>query len=184
MTHQSASITAARTSPESHGSTALADHNEDLRAIFEHFDENKDGRISKDEMSASLQRLGLIIPPADLTELMDNADANDDGFINYEEFVGLYATLASAGDGGGDVDGGAGEKSAADAELNEAFNVFDKDGDGFISAQELHSVLKSMGVLQGRSVSDCIAMIRRVDSDGNGQVDFEEFKEMMSSGLQ
>ncbi|MCO5599114.1 hypothetical protein L7F22_053214 [Adiantum nelumboides] len=159
---------------------------EDLRAIFEHFDENKDGQISKDEMSAFLQRLGLSVPPAELAQLMADADANADGAINYEEFVGLYETLAYTGDdGGADADGHekGSKRVPPDVELREAFEVFDMDGDGLISAQELHNVLKSMGVSEGRKVADCVAMIRRVDSDGNGQVDFEEFKDMMSSGI-
>eukprot|EP00250_Pteridium_aquilinum_P004093 c14329_g1_i1 orf=215-796(-) len=150
---------------------------EDLRGIFDHFDENKDGKISREELSSSLQRLGLEVASAELADMIDSVDANKDGFVNYEEFVGLYKNLEKGG-GGDDVEEE--EVDEADVELRQAFEVFDKDGDGLITAQELHSVLKSMGVLKGRTLADCTAMIRRVDSDGNGQVDFEEFKQMMS----
>lgn len=140
-----------------------------MRAIFDHFDENKDGNISREELRSSLERLDMAVPSAELADMIDSVDANKDGFVSYEEFVGLYESLQARETEGGD-----------DVELKQAFEVFDQNGDGLITAQELQSVLQSMGILQGRSLADCAAMIRRVDSDGNGQVDFQEFKHMIS----
>ncbi|KAJ8618901.1 hypothetical protein MRB53_015087 [Persea americana] len=63
-------------------------------------------------------------------------------------------------------------------DMREAFNVFDENGDGFISVEEL----RSLGLKQGKTVEDCKKMIRQVDVDGNGMVDFTEFKLMMRGG--
>ena len=56
-------------------------------------------------------------------------------------------------------------------ELKEAFKVFDKDGDGSISAAELRHVMMNRGeTMSDEEVND---MIREADLDGNGQIDYE-----------
>ncbi|GJN07044.1 hypothetical protein PR202_ga24833 [Eleusine coracana subsp. coracana] len=71
------------------------------------------------------------------------------------------------------------EITAADeGELKETFAVFDADGDGRISAEELREVLASLGD-DRCSVDDCRRMIRGVDTDGDGFVCFKEFTRMM-----
>ncbi|RZS19529.1 hypothetical protein BHM03_00051929, partial [Ensete ventricosum] len=56
------------------------------------------------------------------------------------------------------------------------------NGDGYISVEELRSVLLSLGLKQGRTAEDCRIMINKVDVDGDGRVDFKEFKQMMKAG--
>jgi calcium-binding protein CML len=65
--------------------------------------------------------------------------------------------------------------------LLKAFFVFDENKDGLISVLELQQVLLKLGLPEGKSLISCQRMIERVDSDGNGKVDFFEFKDMMSS---
>ncbi|OMO81214.1 Calcium-binding EF-hand [Corchorus capsularis] len=78
--------------------------------------------------------------------------------------------------------GGIGDEGISEeGELKEAFDVFDKDKDGLISVEELGSVLCSLGLKEGNKMEDCKAMIRKVDMDGDGMVNFDEFKKMMKS---
>jgi len=65
-------------------------------------------------------------------------------------------------------------------ELKAAFNVFDKDGDGTITAKEIEVVMKALGESVDRETIDL--MIESVDTDKNGCIDFEEFKKMMKDG--
>ena len=55
----------------------------------------------------------------------------------------------------------------------QAFRVFDRDNDGYISAYELKQVLTVLG----EQVTDeqAQAMIRDADSDGDGFVNYPEF---------
>lgn len=132
------------------------------------FDRNGDGRITKKELSDSLTNLGIFIPDHDLIQMIDKIDINGDGFVDMDEFGALYQTIMDERD--------------EEEDMIEAFNVFDQNGDGFITVEELRSVLSSLGLKQGRTVEDCRRMIKRVDMDGDGMVNFKEFKMMMKSG--
>lgn len=63
-----------------------------------------------------------------------------------------------------------------------AFSVFDKDGDGTITTKEMGEVLKNMG--HNPSESDLEEMLKEVDADGNGEIDFDEFLTMMANKMQ
>ena len=62
-------------------------------------------------------------------------------------------------------------------ELWRAFGVFDADGNGEISAEELGQVMRALG--QAPRLVDLRALIKEVDVEGSGTVDFEEFKALM-----
>ncbi|CDY09997.1 BnaC08g44540D [Brassica napus] len=66
--------------------------------------------------------------------------------------------------------------------MKEAFNVFDQNGDGFITVDELKAVLSSLGLKQGKTLDDCTKMIKQVDVDGDGRVNYKEFRQMMKGG--
>ncbi|KAL6853421.1 hypothetical protein ACP4OV_019450 [Aristida adscensionis] len=70
----------------------------------------------------------------------------------------------------------------AEDELMEAFRVFDADGDGRITAEELRGVmLELLGAgADGCSLDDCRRMIGGVDADGDGFVGFQDFARMMT----
>ncbi|ONK77266.1 uncharacterized protein A4U43_C02F4780 [Asparagus officinalis] len=140
----------------------------ELKRVFQMFDRNGDGRITKQELSSSLDNLGIYIPDEDLEAMVAKIDVNRDGCVDMEEFGALYQTIMDERD--------------EEEDMREAFNVFDQNGDGFITVEELRSVLGSLGLKQGRTVEDCRRMIKRVDADGDGRVNFKEFKQMMRGG--
>ncbi|GJM95224.1 hypothetical protein PR202_ga11934 [Eleusine coracana subsp. coracana] len=65
----------------------------------------------------------------------------------------------------------------ADEELREAFKVFDKDQNGYISATELRHVMINLG--EKLTDEEVEQMIREADLDGDGQVNYDEFVRMM-----
>lgn len=64
------------------------------------------------------------------------------------------------------------------AEFQEAFSLFDKDGDGTITTGELGTVMRSLG--QNPTEEELQEMINEVDADGNGTIDFPEFLTLMA----
>ena len=57
--------------------------------------------------------------------------------------------------------------------------MFDLNGDGFISCEELQNVLSRLGLWDEKSGKDCTRMICMYDTNLDGVLDFEEFKNMM-----
>ncbi|KAG8053953.1 hypothetical protein GUJ93_ZPchr0001g29784 [Zizania palustris] len=108
------------------------------------------GEISRRELEAVLRRLGHE-EPSD-----DELDA-----------VAAIAAEAEA-------------EASEEEELMEAFKVFDADGDGRITAEELRGVMVAiLGGGDGCSLDDCRRMIGGVDADGDGFVGFQDFVRMM-----
>ncbi|KAJ7947499.1 Calmodulin-like protein [Quillaja saponaria] len=140
----------------------------ELKRVFQMFDRNGDGRITQKELNDSLENLGIFIPDKELTQMIEKIDVNGDGYVDIDEFGELYQSILD-------------ERDEED-DMKEAFNVFDQNGDGFITVDELRSVLASLGLKQGRTVEDCKMMIMKVDVDGDGMVNYKEFKQMMKGG--
>ena len=69
----------------------------------------------------------------------------------------------------------------SEEEIREAFRVFDKDGNGFISAAELRHVMTNLGEkLTDEEVDE---MIREADIDGDGQVNYEGVYSLNLAGI-
>lgn len=66
-------------------------------------------------------------------------------------------------------------------EIREAFNLFDTDGNGTIDPKELKEAMQSLGFeAKNQTIYQIIADI---DKDGTGDIDFEEFLDLMTAGI-
>ncbi len=135
------------------------------------FDKDGDGTIDSEELASVLQVLGMNPNKEELDILLDSVDADRNGVIDLEEFIDVMRGHLHHGPSDG--------APTADDELREAFAVFDKDANGFISPDELKSVLLNLG--EKLDDNEVRAMIMAADRDGNGQIDYEEFIAMMRS---
>uniref|UniRef100_A0A0C9S528 TSA: Wollemia nobilis Ref_Wollemi_Transcript_13420_998 transcribed RNA sequence n=1 Tax=Wollemia nobilis TaxID=56998 RepID=A0A0C9S528_9CONI len=136
---------------------------EELQRVFKTFDANGDGKISSAELGNIMLSFGCQASQEELCAMVEVVDSDGDGFISFDEFVELN-NIKGKGKGGYE-------------DLKEAFKMFDADKSGTISGRELHKVLKSLG--DKSTVGDCTSMVKSVDHDGDGLVNFEEFKAMM-----
>ena len=70
---------------------------------------------------------------------------------------------------------------AQKSEFKKAFSKFDKNGDGHISSSELTEVMKGLSVsMTDQQVQD---MLKEVDSDNSGSIEFDEFCSYMVKKL-
>uniref|UniRef100_A0A0B7A229 EF-hand domain-containing protein n=1 Tax=Arion vulgaris TaxID=1028688 RepID=A0A0B7A229_9EUPU len=65
--------------------------------------------------------------------------------------------------------------------LREAFRIFDKDGNGLISAVEIRHILCNLG--EKLSDEEVDEMIREADITGDGHINYEEFLKILEAGL-
>ncbi|KAG2715115.1 hypothetical protein I3843_03G065400 [Carya illinoinensis] len=142
---------------------------DEVKKIFNKFDKNGDGKISCDELKYILHALGSKTSSDEVKRIMSEVDKDGDGFINLEEFADFHL-------GGSSSEG----SQSSTKELRDAFNMYDLDKNGLISASELHAVLKRLG--EKCTMLECSKMISAVDTDGDAHVNFEEFKNMMKKG--
>jgi calmodulin len=63
-------------------------------------------------------------------------------------------------------------------ELREAFRLYDKEGNGYITTDVLKEIFKELD--NTITEDDLDDMIDEIDSDGSGTVDFEEFMGVMT----
>ncbi|KAL1543772.1 putative calcium-binding protein CML44 [Salvia divinorum] len=145
-----------------------------LHQIFDELDRNKDGLVSMEELMSLLDRLGLQAERAELELLVG------DKALNFFDFLFFYQTLNRiiVQEDTEHVK----EHRAEEEDLRKAFGVFDLNGDGFISGEELRIALGRLGLWEDdekRCGHDCMQMIGVYDRNSDGLLDFEEFKEMM-----
>lgn len=134
---------------------------EGLSNIFSSLDTDCDGTLSTAELAAGLAELG--VDPDAISQLVDVVDMNNDGHIQYSEFVA--SLLHTQG------------KLVEDILLT-AFHVIDVNGDGQISLDELSAMLSSGGPLvsvlpDGKTVEQ---VLNEVDTSRDGVISFREFK--------
>lgn len=164
-----------------------------LRRIFDLFDKNNDGIITVKELSQALNLLGLEAELAELESTIKSFIRPENHGLGFEDFVLLHQSLNETYFGCVDsicefeneeakTELDENEKmSQEESDLSEAFKVFDEDGDGYISAQELQVVLGKLGLDEGNEIDRVEKMIISVDRNHDGRVDFFEFKDMMRS---
>merc|ERR1712167_206312 len=122
-----------------------------------------DGTIDAKELGTVMRSLGQNPTEAELNDMINEVDDDGNGNIEFNEFLKMMAAKMK------DTD--------SEEEIKEAFKVFDKDGNGFISAAELRHVMTNLGEkLTDEEVDE---MIREADVDGDGQINYDEFVKMM-----
>ncbi|XP_058760025.1 calmodulin-like protein 7 [Vicia villosa] len=154
---------------------------EELKKVFSTFDKNGDGFITRQEFMESLR---IFMNEKEIDDIIVKFDSNKDGLIDFDEFCLLTRECMGGGEKKEKEGVNSKERDLEELEgsLKEAFDVFDKDNDGLISEEELGFVLNALGLREGKKIEECKEMIRKVDMDGDGMVDFNEFKIMMKKG--
>ena len=138
---------------------------EDTAKVFKAFDIGGDGRLSKEDVSGGfLDYYGKVVDMADIETMFRVVDADQSGFIDYTEF--MVATMDTG-------------LLTQDEFLESAFNMYDQDKTGVISAKNIRDVFSSGEDAKSPEIIEKI--IQQVDENGDGEIDFAEFVEMMRS---
>jgi calmodulin len=131
------------------------------------------GQITTKELGTVMRSLGQNPSESELQDMINEVDADNNGTIDFPgrgvwaptstptltrpctEFLTMMARKMK------DTD--------SEEEIREAFKVFDRDNNGFISAAELRHVMTSIG--EKLTDDEVDEMIREADQDGDGRID-------------
>ena len=136
--------------------------NEYLEA-FKIFDKNNDGQITQDELKQLLNNIGQKPSDSEIQDMINEIDIDGDGKINFDNFITLMEKKLRDHDN--------------EEELIETFKVFDKDGIGFITFNNLKDVIKNLGL--NYSDDEIMEMIKECDLDNDMMINYDEFTKMV-----
>ncbi|EAR85533.1 kinase domain protein (macronuclear) [Tetrahymena thermophila SB210] len=158
-----------------------------LKIAFETIDTDDNGYISAEELFKATQQLNIPITQKQIYALfqeinchkINNAfkisqeiDVNQDenkqqNYIHYSDFI--YASINLS-------------KELDQEKINQLFSHFDKDGDNFISPQDLEDTFAQEGrKLPEQSIRQ---MIEEVDVDGDGKISQQEFLQLVQQEIE
>lgn len=110
-----------------------------------------------------MKSIGQNPTDAEITRMIQSVDENNNGLIDFPEFLILMEH----------------KMRDTDDEMLVAFKQFDIDGNGQISREELKlTMTKLCGNLSEEQIDH---IVHEVDKDGDGQINYDEFVEMMSN---
>jgi calcium-dependent protein kinase len=132
----------------------------DLREIFKSLDTSGKGQLTRGVFTDKLIELyGENDGKEYADQIFSNLDLDGSGQISYDEF--LSAMISS-------------KKIVTDERLEKAFKIFDKDNSGKLSVHEIINIF-------GGDEESWKKVIEQIDLNKDGEVDFNEFKIMMTS---
>jgi len=137
--------------------------NAEFKEAFDEFDKDGSGTISTKELLGVMRSMGQNPTEDELLALVMEVDLNGDGTIDFPEFLEMMKQKSSEAD--------------QEADLKEAFKIFDRDKDGFIDMKELKKVANMLGAMLSKEEVD--EFMKEADVDGNGKLDYDEFVKMM-----
>lgn len=133
----------------------------DIQRAFDVLDRDHDGKINKQDLYYGYHKMyGSNTHQID--EIYNRIDVDNSGQIDYTEWV--IATIDK-------------ESLLTEDKLRTAFNMIDDDGSGTITSHEIRDVICAGNQNIDPELWD--KMIMEVDLDGNGEIDYDEFKVVM-----
>ncbi|XP_073024621.1 calcium-dependent protein kinase 29 [Primulina eburnea] len=135
-----------------------------LKQTFNNMDTDKSGTITYEELRTGLTKLGSKLSETETQQLMEAADVDKNGTIDYIEFI--TATMHR-------------HRLEKEEILYKAFKHFDVDNSGFITRDELRQAMTQYGMGDDATIDE---IIKDVDTDNDGRINYDEFAAMMRKG--
>jgi calmodulin len=125
---------------------------QEFKDAFGIFDKDNDGVITVKELGLVMRALGQHPTDQALRQMINEVDADGSGTIDFAEFLMIMSRRCKA--------------QESKNEILEAFKVFDKDGSGKISKDELRNIMSDLG--EKLSEDELTQMITDADTNGDG----------------
>jgi len=136
----------------------------EFRYAFQLFDKDCDGNITTFELGEILRKLGFKPTLEDLKDMIKEVDLDGNGNVDFQEFLQLMSHKM--------------KDHNTEEEIMEAFKIFDRDNNGYVTKDDFKIIMNHLGEAMTNEELD--EMIHDNDDDGDMQLNYEEFKKMMS----
>ncbi|CAL8077351.1 unnamed protein product [Calicophoron daubneyi] len=135
------------------------------KETFDEFDLNHDGQLDSKEMKKALDKMGMKNSMAEVKAMIKKVDLDHSGTLNFSEFILLVEQKKKF--------------ASSDENLLQSFKFYDKNGDGYITAEELKAVVSKTN--PHVTMKEVMETINKVDKNHDGKLDFNEFIVLMRS---
>ncbi|XP_077594211.1 centrin-3-like isoform X2 [Stigmatopora nigra] len=135
----------------------------EVREAFELFDTDHDNKIDYQQLKMAMRALGLEVKKEDVMQILNEFDHDESGRINFNDFREVATERMLDRD--------------PKEEILKAFRLFDDDESGAIGLRKLKRVARELGLDTGED--ELRSMISTFDTDGDGEINQEEFLSIM-----
>ncbi|XP_053735118.1 centrin-3 [Synchiropus splendidus] len=137
----------------------------EIKEAFDLFDTDKDQEIDYHELKVAMRALGFEVKKVDVLNILKDYDRRGTGRISFQDFSHVVSERMVARD--------------PREEILKAFKLFDDDESGRISLRNLRRVARELG--EEVSEEELRSMIAEFDTDGDGEINQEEFVSIMTA---
>ena len=156
---------AGRFDPSDYARPGLTDDEiEEIKEAFDLFDADGSGTVEPHELKSAMESLGFEAKNATLFHMVSELDKDGSGAIDFEEFLEMMTSSMTDND--------------TKEDIRKIFVLFDVDKTGHINIKNLKKIARDLG--ETLNDDDLIDLIRKGDSDGDGQVSFQDFYNIMT----
>lgn len=136
----------------------------EIKEAFELFDTDKDKEIDYHELKVAMRALGFEVKKVDVLKILKDYDRQGSGKITFDDFNEVVTDRMLERD--------------PKEEMLKAFKLFDDDESGKISLRNLRRVARELG--ENITDEELRSMIDEFDTDGDGEINQEEFVSIMT----
>uniref|UniRef100_A0AAG5D6A9 EF-hand domain-containing protein n=1 Tax=Anopheles atroparvus TaxID=41427 RepID=A0AAG5D6A9_ANOAO len=155
-----------------------------LRTAFDLLDRDQDGHVTPEELQFMLRNLGIHVRDELIDDLLREASRTGSGLIDETEFLQWVARIQALKDDSNTSSSSSSSTNpaqSADDDLTQdlvaAFRVFDRDGNGYITRDELKSAMDMIG--ENVTEYQLNEMLELADADKDGRINYEEFARLL-----
>lgn len=138
---------------------------QEYKTAFSVYDRTGSGKISMKRVMELCRSLGYNLTSIDRDVITTEYSLVGDGKFSFLDFIEMITKISSL--------------HRSDSDLTNAFEVFDREEKGFFRLPELQDALKKMPGSEGLTEDELADILQLADPDGDGNVSFEAFRNLM-----
>ncbi|CAE8637879.1 unnamed protein product [Polarella glacialis] len=144
-----------------------------LHATFAKADINGNGTLSRPEMGAMMRKVLITMSAKDVSQMMDEADADGNNQICYAEFIEWMQASAPE-----EVKGAMKRSLSTGADVvKAAFRLWDANGDGSVNRKEMTTLMAK--VAPRTTAKQVELLLDLIDTDDDSKIDYDEFTDFL-----